>query len=254
MGQHAEEEVLSPALPSGDWNGTRVTVVAAAYWSNVTDRWRELNAAADAAGWGGVRRVALLNSGEWYKLARNGATYPRSWQLYGMPLDAWTKVFLDETRAALRSLDAWRSAGGARADFFVSSVPCERGAHPECGGALRDGVAAAVADVRSGRVRFIDTAALADAAPEERRVRGHPSLLLTHVTWNLWFTLAFGGKPLAAAAAAAERCVAQRVTFDDSCTAAAMMARLPDADTISWEWLQQAPCGYSVRREMRPRE
>jgi peptidoglycan/LPS O-acetylase OafA/YrhL len=243
------DEMPTPALPSKQWNGTRVTVVAGAYWNNITERWAALNDAADAAGWGAVRRVALVNSGEWYKLARGSPLYPRSHQLYKMPLPQWTKLFLDETEAALREMAAWRNDAGARTQIFVSSIACER-RERDCRDALRDGLAGAIAAVGSERVAFVDTGALADAGPDERRVRGHPSLMLSHMTWNLWFTLAFGGA--AGAPPPGERCAKQAVQFPEQCFAEAMMARLPNASTTSWEWLQQVPCVYSVRHELGP--
>jgi hypothetical protein len=249
----ALDQLEPPRLPAR-WNGTRVTMAVAAYWPEVLSRWEEVMArtAATPGGerWLAVPRVAFINVGEWYKLSRGDrsrAAYPRSAELFRMPLPSWTALVYGEAEEALRGVLAWADAhdadGAAPTQLHVGNVPCDPSTR-ECRDALRQGLAGILANVADARLRLFDVAALADAAPDEQHVNGHPSLLLSNTMWNLWFANAFAAD---AAGEAQRPCEVQRVRFGAGCSAEAMLAAMPKG--TRWEVLQQQVCRYNVTRQ-----
>jgi hypothetical protein len=56
---------VSPVVPR-DWNGTRITLVTATFWPDVTRAWTQLQAPLTAdSRWSHVRRGVFIQCGEW---------------------------------------------------------------------------------------------------------------------------------------------------------------------------------------------
>lgn len=234
-----------PPAPA-HWSGVRITLVVAPFWPSITERWDQIDtAAAGTPHWATARRVVMMQAGEWYRLSRQQAPpFPRAVDMQGMELSKWTSLVLHEAGTAFAHMETWAAqhASGsphAASQFYVASVPCPT-EEEDCRLALREGLQRTVAAAGSARLHFFDLAQLALAPPDER-VHGHPSLVLSTLVWNLWFTLAFSRGP------PPERCLTQHVQFAPVCFAAGMKDAHPG--NTMWELFQATPCSYNITHE-----